>query len=135
MGAGEGRARQSARNRERDPRAIGGYRVPAFLICRGLPVSPESARGWPAFLVARRPHYTHTRERSDSRSAGRGRSEDHHAGTVDPGPRGGVRGRGRPRRNGPHLHGGGGGAAVAATAGPLPAGGDGGVERRREPRG
>src|ERR1700722_18036703 len=101
---------------------------------------------WPAAIAGvgpwlagipgrRRPHYTHTRERSDSRSAGRGRSEDYHAGTVDPGPRGGVRGRGRPRRNGPHLHGGGRGAAVAATVGPPLGGGDGGVERRRDPRG
>jgi hypothetical protein len=50
--AGEWLTRESARYRERDWRTIGGCRVPAFLICRGLPVSPESARGWPAFLAA-----------------------------------------------------------------------------------
>jgi hypothetical protein len=31
-----------------------GWRVPAFLICHGLPASLESACGWPVFLAAGR---------------------------------------------------------------------------------
>src|SRR4029077_15280650 len=44
---------------------------------------------------------TRQRERRDSRSRG---SKDHPAGPVLPGAGGGVRGRGGPRRDRPHLH-------------------------------
>jgi hypothetical protein len=118
-----------------EPAAAARRRAPAFPICHGLTALVRRPCGWAALLRRRPAHYTHTRERSDSRRAGRGGSEDHHAGPVDPGAGGGVRGRGRPRRDRPHLHGRRGGPAVPPPVRPPPGGRDGRLQRRRKPRG